>query len=162
MQISEPKIVTTEEISLIGYARDMHLLNMQIPALWQEFRSHPMVRNKNVPTFYSVQRYHEPVDLKAFSPTALFTKWATAPSEFFDTTPEGMEVLVVPGGLYAQFEVQAPPTAAKEVFGHIYGQWLPQSGYQLAHRHQVEVIPHDYIQQGDNAKEIIWIPIAEM
>jgi AraC family transcriptional regulator len=56
--------------------------------------------------------------------------------------------------------VIAPPTAAKEVFGFIYGEWLPKSGYQLDHRHQLEVLPHDYSTKGDQAREVIWIPIV--
>jgi AraC family transcriptional regulator len=88
---------------------------------------------------------------KVLGSLKLFSK-EKIPTEFLS--------LHIPAGLYAQFEVTAPPTAAKEVFEFIYGEWLPTSGYQLAHRHQLEVIPHDYMQHGDRAQETIWIPIA--
>ena len=162
MIISEPRISETAPLQLIGFSQTMHLLDMPIAALWQKFRSNPEVRGKTISSFYYMQHYHEPLQLEAFTPTALFTKWAMALRMHFDAIPEGMEELEVAGGWYAQFEVQAPPTAAKEVFAHIYGEWLPQSGYQLVHRHQVEVIPHDYIQQGDKATEVIWIPIEKV
>lgn len=161
MQISEPNIVATPSIELVGMAQDMNLIHMPIQALWQRFRSHAAVRTKAIPKFYSVQHYHAPVDLLNFSPAAVFTKWAAAPKEYFDDLPEECVSLFIPEGLYAQFDVIAPPTAAKEVFGYIYGQWLPQSGYRLDHRHQLEVLPHDYATKGDQASEVIWIPIGK-
>jgi AraC family transcriptional regulator len=160
MQISEPQILETQAIELVGIAQDMNLMSMPIAELWKRFRSHEAVRTKSIPNFYSVQHYHAPVDLQNFSPAAIFTKWAAAPKEFFDDLPEECVSLFIPEGLYAQFEVIAPPTAAKEVFGFIYGEWLPKSGYQLDHRHQLEVLPHDYSTKGDQAREVIWIPIT--
>ena len=159
MTISEPIIVETPPLDLVGISQEMSLLDMPITELWKTFRSHEAVRKQSIPLFYSVQLHHAPLDVQHFTPAALFTKWACASKAFFDVLPADFLSLHIPGGLYAQFEVTAPPTAAKEVFGYIYGQWLAQSEYRLDHRPQLEVIPHDYMQQGDRAKEMIWIPI---
>ncbi len=160
MTISEPTIVETPPLDLVGIAQEMSLLDMPIAELWKTFRSHEAVRVQEIQSFYSVQLHYAPVDLKHFSPTALFTKWACASKDFIETIPTEFLSLHIPAGLYAQFEVTAPPTAAKEVFGYIYSQWLAQSEYRLDHRPQLEVIPHDYMHQGDRAKETIWIPIT--
>jgi AraC family transcriptional regulator len=160
MKISDPRIIQTAPIELVGYAQTMSLLDMPIAQLWQKFRTHPLVRTREIPVFYAVQHYHEPLELARFSPAALFEKWVMAPRDAFDSVPTDMVELLVQSGLYAQFEVTAPPTAAKEVFGYIYGEWLPKSGYALDHRPQVEVIPHDYIQKGEQGSETIWIPIV--
>jgi AraC family transcriptional regulator len=162
MQISEPHIIATSSLELVGIAQEMSLLSMPIAELWKTFRSHEAVRKQFIPLFYSVQLHHAPLDVQHFAPAALFTKWACASRDFFETMPTEFLSLHIPAGLYAQFEVTAPPTAAKEVFEFIYGEWLPTSGYQLAHRHQLEVIPHDYMQQGDRAQETIWIPIERV
>ena len=160
MTISEPIIAETPPLDLVGIAQEMSLLDMPITELWKTFRSHEAVRKQSIPLFYSVQLHHAPLDVQHFTPAALFTKWACASKDFIETIPTEFLSLHIPAGLYAQFEVTAPPTAAKEVFEFIYAEWLPTSGYLLAHRHQLEVIPHDYRQQGDRAQETIWIPIA--
>lgn len=159
MTISTPEIIETAPLELIGLTQTMNVLDMPIAEMWRRFRSHEAVRGKAIPLFYSAQHYEQPLDLSRFSPTQMFRKWTTAAAAYFDEIPEGFVALHIPAGLYAQFEVMAPPSAAREVFGYIYGEWLPTSGYALDHRPQVEVIPHDYVQRGEQATEKIWIPI---
>lgn len=75
--------------------------------------------------------------------------------------PEGFEKVEVTHNLWAVFEITGPlPQAMAEVWGRIFSEWFPTSGYEHAEAPEIE-----WYSQGDNQSENykseIWIPVIE-
>ncbi len=138
---------------------EMSLAENKTKELWQKFmpRRHD-VNNKMTTDFISMQIYPENW---SFSPTVMFEKWATVEVSSLDEIPEDMETYVLTGGKYAVFTQHGPASMAPKTMQTIFGVWLPASSYQLDNREHFEVLPENYNPTDPNAKEDIWIPIAD-
>ncbi|WP_167957024.1 AraC family transcriptional regulator [Anaerosporobacter faecicola] len=73
--------------------------------------------------------------------------------------PETMCTLEIPAHTWAIFEIVGPlPTAMADVWGRIFSEWFPTSGYEHAEAPEVE-----WYSQGDlgaaDYKSEIWIPV---
>jgi len=120
------------------------------------FRHH--VLNAVTTDLYSVQIY--PYDFFTdFNPNAEFGKWAAVEVSDLSAIPEGMESLILPGGLYAVFEYKGNPQDGAGAFSYILKEWLPQSGYVLDNRPHFEVLGAKYKNGDPESEEEIWIPI---
>ena len=73
--------------------------------------------------------------------------------------PDGLGILVIPAGKYAEFIHVGPATAAPRTFGYIFGEWLPASGFELDLRPHFEILPEGYDPFDENATERVLIPI---
>jgi AraC family transcriptional regulator len=71
----------------------------------------------------------------------------------------GMESLILRGGKYAVFLHQGPANAFQSAFQHIFGNWLPNSEFDLDSREQFEILPPGYRPDDPNAEEEGWIPV---
>ena len=87
------------------------------------------------------------------------TKWAAVEVEDYSGKIEGMEEFYLSGGKYAVFEHKGPASSFGEIFGYIFGVWLPGSEYTLDEREHFEILKEDYNPHDPNAEEEIWIPI---
>ena len=94
-----------------------------------------------------------------FSPTTVFEKWAVVQVLAHDSVPDGMESYTLPGGQYAVFIHNGPASAAPKTMQHIFGTWLPDSGYELDDREHFEILPDGYDPFDQHAHEEVWIPI---
>lgn len=110
---------------------------------------------------YSAQQYPEGF-FAHFNPMAEFDKWAAVEVSDFDTIPNGMEALVIPGGLYAVFIHIGGPATAETTFTYIMRDWLPKSGYQLDTRAHFEILGNKYKNDDPNSEEEVWIPIKKI
>jgi len=75
--------------------------------------------------------------------------------------PDGFEEWTIPANTWAMFKcVGAMPLAIQDMWKRIYGEWLPQSKYEIAQSYDIE-----YYTDGDNASpdyvSEIWIPVKE-
>jgi AraC family transcriptional regulator len=70
-----------------------------------------------------------------------------------------MEVITIPGGLYATFVHKGHPAMAASLFSHIYGTWLPASGFMLDNRPHVGVMGERYKNNDPDSEETFWIPV---
>lgn len=91
-----------------------------------------------------------------------FDYWIGSVSE--EKCPEGMEEKKIPASTWAVFEVIGPlrplPNVMQDIWGRIYSEWLPNSGYQHAEIPEIE-----YYSDGDYMSETyrseIWIPVVK-
>lgn len=79
-------------------------------------------------------------------------------NEASEDFPEEMKILVIPAGKYVVFEYKGLSNNP-EVFQYIFGDWLPNSGYQLDNRPHYEVLGEKYKNNDPDSEEEIWIPI---
>jgi AraC family transcriptional regulator len=153
----EPRIEKIESKKLIGIHMEMSLANNKTGELWQQFMPRRSeVKNRTTTDFISMQSYGEGWN---FSPTAIFEKWATVEVTSFNEVPSKMERYLLEGGEYAVFEHHGPASEAPKTMQYIFGQWLPESKYDLDNREHFEILPEGYNPIDPQAREEIWIPI---
>jgi AraC family transcriptional regulator len=76
--------------------------------------------------------------------------------------PEGIKGREVPAADYAVFTHQGSIAALPQVFGEIYGKWMPASGYKVdpAVSADFEFYPES-VTDHENALVEIWVPIVK-
>ncbi len=153
-----PRILHAPEKKLIGMHQTMSLLENKTGELWGRF----MPRRKEIEhpcstDLISLQVYcsNHFVD---YHPSKAFEKWAAVEVEQYDVVPDGMETLIVPGGLYAVFYYTGS-SSDNSIFQYIFETWLPNSGYELDQRPHFEVLGEKYKNNDASSEEEIWIPI---
>ncbi len=73
--------------------------------------------------------------------------------------PETMCKLEIPSFTWAIFEIIGPmPTAMAEIWGRIFSEWFPTSGYEHAEAPEVEWYSNGDLGSSDYKSEI-WIPV---
>ncbi|TDT47559.1 AraC family transcriptional regulator [Maribacter spongiicola] len=154
-----PKIVTLEEKNLVGFSTEMSLMDNKTPELWKSFRQRSKeVLYRSSDDFISLQEYPEDY-FQEFSPVKKYVKWACVEVKDFDSVPEGMNNLVLKGGLYAVFNYKGTAKDVQVFFQYIYGKWISNSDYNLDDRPHFEVLGDKYKNNDPNSEEEVWIPI---
>lgn len=157
----EPRIVEVAERKLVGMKTETRLIDNQIPRLWQTFMpQRSTIKNGLLTGFFAVHERDSGVNFENFTPATLYTSWATIEVSDQEQIPEGMEARQLSGGLYAIFIHKGPAQNFKATMDFIYGQWLPNSAYEIDDRDQFEIMAEDYL--GPNhpeAEEEVWVPI---
>ena len=155
----QPRIVVAAEKRLVGQRQRMSLLANTTAELWRGFvqrcKAQPFPSSNEQ---YSVQRYG-PAYFRVFHPGATFEKWAAVEVTPVCAVPDGLEELVLPGGLYAVFDYRGPATGGPTVFRYIMQEWLPASAYSLDERPHFEVLGERYRHDGVCSEEEIWVPV---
>lgn len=157
----EARIVKSKERKLIGLSQEMSLIDNGTFNLWKNFRGRSKeVLNRSSDDFISLQEY--PIDyFKAFSPANRFVKWACVEVENLDFIPEKMDSLLVESSLFAVFNYKGTTQSAQAFFQNIYGEWIPNSDYNLDDRPHFEVLGAKYKNNDPDSEEEVWIPIKE-
>lgn len=160
--VMEPEIEQIKEIKLIGNKRKMSFANNKTRALWQDF----MPRRREITDsmssdLYSVEIYEDPMFFKNFDPAREFEKWAAVKVRGFDNLPDGLETLIIPVGKYAVFHYKGKPSEAQRTYQYIYGQWIPNSEYELDDRPHFALMGEKYKGDDPESEEELWIPIKE-
>lgn len=155
------RIETFPETLLVGVRQRMSMAQNQTSRLWQRF----MPRRKEIKQaqsddLYSVQRYSADY-FQSFQPELEFEKWAAVPVELVDRLPEGMEPLTIPEGLYVCFHYRGASADGAKVFQWIFGEWLPQSGYEPDDRPHFEILGAKYKNNDPDSEEEIWVPLKK-
>jgi len=96
-----------------------------------------------------------------FKPDMEFEKWAAVEVADTKEIPQGMETYQINGGLYAVFVHHGPASAAEKTMQYIFGEWLPNSPYNMDSREHFEILPEGYNPVEPNAQEEIWVPVKE-
>lgn len=129
----------------------------EIPKMWDEFPKAQMQRLRDL------SGQGEVVGLCADMYNDGFDYWIGAITE--KQCPDDMEEKIIPAATWAIFEVAGPvrplPNTMQDIWGRIYSEWLPNSGYQHAEIPEIE-----YYSAGDFMSETfkseIWIPVVKI
>jgi AraC family transcriptional regulator len=153
----QPTIQFHPSISLIGNSQEMTFSNDLSVSMWQAFmpRRHE-IKDRLGEDLYSVQVYPEAFD---FGMNTTFTKWAAAAVDASTIVPEGMEIVVIPEGVYAVFVYKGIPADAEPFFRYIFTEWLPASDYDLDNRPHFELLSSLYKHNDPSSEETVWIPV---
>ncbi len=147
---------------LIGMCMQMSFVNDRTSELWRAFGSKIGEIQGRVGTDrYSVKVYDENYSFSRFDPAAMFEKWAAVETSDRENVSEGFEALTIPAGMYAVFLHRGTPKQAPELYGYIFGSWLPNSGFNLDSRPHFEILGEEYSPFNEDAEETIWIPIKD-
>lgn len=158
--MDEPKIVEVEERSLVVARLSMSLTSNKTRELWQGFRPRVKeIEGRRGAEFFSIQHLPDGVTWQHFNPTTEFVKFAGVEVGSSQDIPTGMESYNLKGGKYAVFIHHGPASAFAKTFQHIFGQWLPNSDFEIDERDQFEVLNGNYLPDDPNAEEEVWVPI---
>ena len=151
-----PTIKNVEQLQLVGISAQMSYIDNQTQKLWETFIPFSKkIIHKQSNDFYSLQVFPENF-FKAFNPTIAFEKWALVPVTAIESNIEPCKPFILPAGLYAVFHHKGMDTS---IFQRIYGEWIPQSPYQLVNRPHFEILGEKYKKGSPDSEEDIYIPI---
>ena len=155
----QPRFEHLPEKKLIGQRRTMSLVDNQTRALWQNFMPRRReLANAVAAEFYSIEIYPDDY-FRSFVPAREFEKWAAVEVADFSVVPDEMETLVIPAGFYAVFTHRGDLAQGIETYRHIYGTWLPHSGFALDARPHFALMGEKYRGDDAGSEEEFWIPL---
>lgn len=127
--------------------------------LWSTF----MPRRKEIPNSVGMELYSIEIYPQAyfddFNPNNEFEKWAAVEVSDFNTIPDEMKSLTIPGGSYAVFIHHGPASEGPRTYSYIFKEWLPNSDFLLDHRPHFAVMGAKYKHNDPDSEEELWIPI---
>tara|TARA_R110002126_G_scaffold3457_13_gene19690 strand:+ start:2127 stop:2633 length:507 start_codon:yes stop_codon:yes gene_type:complete len=154
------RIEKVSEKKLIGNRLAMSLAEDRTKELWQGFMPRRKeIRNPISDDLMSMQVYDGALNFNEFNIATQFEKWAVVEVEDNTKIPEGMESHTLTGGLYAVFVHRGLPSSFPITAQYIFGEWLPNSDYQLDHREHFEIMGNKYRNNDPNSEEEVFIPI---
>ena len=158
----QPRIEFLPQKQFIGKSLRMSLANNRTAELWKSFMPRrKLIKNTVGSDLYSMQIYDISLNFKDFNPQTEFRKCAMIETSKFEHLPEGMETLVLEGGLYAVFAHNGMAKDFYKTSQYIFAQWLPNSGYELDQRPHFELLGEKYNPVDENSEEEVWIPIKK-
>ena len=136
MDNMEPKIVQLDAFSVAGFQTFGNPMNGTFGKMWSIlFESGIKIENHTNSEFsYGIESYTEEFDTEK--------KWfylAGVEVSSLEKIPTAMSGKVIPANTYAVFEYKGKISSKLgELFGYIYGEWLPKSGYVIAGSYDFE------------------------
>ena len=148
-----------EAFNVLGKFFPTSLATQQPMAWWKSLRiaanQHGFLQNQGS---YSLQKYPSSY-FESFSPLNSFDYAPGIPLEEGITHPSEWEIISISGGLFAVFVHRGTAETFPQTMGDFFGNWLPQSSYELDDRIHFCFMPPDYRLNDPAAEEEIWIPI---
>ncbi len=132
----------------------------KVGELWKSFMPRRKEINNCLSNDLISMTVYNPTHFLNFSPSNEFEKWAVTEVSDLDNVPSGMETFTLAGGLYAVFDYKGLNTD-DSVFRYIYGEWIPNSDYDLDNRPHFEILGDKYKNGDPESEEEIWIPIKQ-
>lgn len=159
---SEPDIREIEEKILLGMSHETSLARNDASILWKQFmQKRNTIKNQLNSDLYSVQIYEPGFQMKDFTPTTKFIRWAAIEVSDINNIPDEMEELHLQGGLYAVFIHKGGVATFHETWKYIFLEWLPDSGYVLDQREHFEILGNKYLgNTNPESEEEIWVPVS--
>lgn len=154
------RIERLPEKKLVGRSLQMSLLENRTYELWNGFMTmRKKITDQMGQHLFSMQVYDPSLDFKNFNPKTIFTKWAAIEVNDFGVIPETLHPYILKGGLYAIFIHKGPSSSFPKTAQYIFGQWLPDSEYELDSREHFELLREHYKPNDSTTEEEVWIPI---
>jgi AraC family transcriptional regulator len=155
-----PRIEMLYEKKLIGKRLRMSFTNDRTHELWHSFMSHKKeIKNNLSSDLFNVKVYDLQYDFQHYNPDAEFEKWAAMEVSDLNSIPENMEPFSLQGGLYAVFIHKGTAERGAQTFGYIFGNWLPNSEYDIDHRPHFDLLGEKYKNNDPDSEEEIWVPV---
>ncbi|HSD06603.1 GyrI-like domain-containing protein [Flavobacterium sp.] len=155
-----PKIVVSSEKKLVGKRLLMSFADYKVSELWKNFMPRRKEITNNLSNDLIAMTIYKPAHFLNFSPTNEFEKWAAVEVSNFDNIPPEMEAFTLKSGLYAVFNYKGLNTD-DSIYRYIFGEWIPNSNYELDNRPHFEILGDKYKNNDPNSEEEIWIPIQQ-
>lgn len=157
----KPEIKIVSPKKLIGMSINTSIADYGAPGLWQRFMPQlKSIENKIGAEKYSIQIYNNLFSYSDFHPELIFKYWAATEVQNFESVPNGMETLELPGGKYAVFIHKGTMANFQKTLNYIHLKWLPNSEFELDHRPHFEVLDDRYLgPQNPESQEEVWVPI---
>lgn len=149
------------KMNIVGVKKWFSTINneqmKEIPKMWDNFHKDKMEQIKSLSETKSV------VGICADMYNDGFDYWIGTITE--EKCPKDMFEMEVPAATWAIFEVVGPmrplPNTMQDIWGRIFSEWLPNSGYKHA-----EIPEFEYYSNGDcmaeTYKSEIWIPVVKL
>ena len=160
----EPGIETMPATNLVGVGASMSLSHDSTGRLWQALMPRREEIENRIPDRYFSMRIYKKSEMsieEMFSPQTTFDKWAAVEVAQFGSIPDGLEKYVLGGGNYAVFLHRGPAREFPNTMRYIFGEWLPDSPFELDDREHFEVLPEKWSPEDEAAEELIYVPIRE-
>jgi AraC family transcriptional regulator len=156
----QPRIELLPEKKLVGKRIRTSLSENKTADLWRSFMPYRnLIKNRCSTELFSVEIFDNSFEIETFTPDTKHEKWAAAEVSGFESLPEGMEKLVLDGGLYAVFIYRGIASNFAGTFHHIFNVWLPSSAYEPDQRPHFEIMGEKYSPTDPDSEEEIWIPV---
>lgn len=167
----EHRIVRREAFKVVGMQIITTLrsvaVNMDIAKLWVRFAPRvDEIRGRIAPTITYCIRGNPADDETSQDELTDETQQgqlACIEVEKFDDVPPGMVGITVPGRTYAVFTHKGRvfPNQLRQTYGHIYGEWLPRSGYETDGGFDFELYDEERFKAPDDpeSETDIYIPV---
>lgn len=157
--VMQAQIIHIQQKKLIGKHLQMSLAQNKTYSLWHSFmREIKAFSQYGSRDKYSLQSYAEAMRMGDMEQK--FEKWAAVEVSENEVVPDGMDVFIIPAGLYAVFHYQGR-SSDHQIFIDIFSSWLPESPYVLDNRPHFEILGKKYKNDDPQSEEDIWIPIKE-
>ena len=154
------RIETLNEKKLVGKSERMSIVANKTSDLWRSFMSErKAIQNTVGSDLYSMQVYDSLSYFEKFNPNAEFTKFAAIEVKNFNIIPNGFKKITINSGLYAVFLHKGPASEFPKTMQYIFGEWLPDSNYELEARPHFEKLGDRYKNNAPDSEEEVWIPI---
>lgn len=152
------KIVEKEEMHIIGFKKWFSTENNQqmeeIPKMWDA------VTEETRKKIAELSNNDGVIGLCADMHDGGFDYWIGCMSD--QECPQEFEEKIIPATTWAVFEVSGSmrplPNAMQDMWGRIYSEWLPNSGYEHAMLPEIEYYSSGDMMADDYRSEI-WIPV---
>jgi AraC family transcriptional regulator len=160
--IMEPKIVTLDELTVVGMVTKTTMKNNVIPALWKKFNlAKEQIRNvvKDSPG-YGICLYDPTYHTTDFTIESEYEYLAALAVTKLTEIPEGMISRIIPKQKYAVFTHKGALDTLQHTYDFIYGTWELKSGYKVAKADDFEVYDQRFDPAGTPESEMdIYVPI---
>ena len=153
--MNEPRIIEFKGSLLCGKSKSMDLQTFSPSAVWNQFMPRLSdITNRLNNDLISLRAFEY---IPHFGPTSnpKFTYWGGAETE---VKIDGFEHIYIPSGTYAVFHYKGL-SSDSTIWKYIYGEWLPNSKWELDDRPHFERLGHAYNNGDPNSEEDIYIPL---
>jgi len=156
---AEPRIVVKDEFTVVGLACSTTLSENKAPALWEAFLPRVgEVKNRVSP--------HLMMGVSEFSlnhGSEAFTYMACVPVISVEDLPESMAARTIPKREYVVVTHKGKLDSLGNAFDHIYGSWLPKSGYDLVEGDDFEIYDERFLGPDHEESQVdIYIPVQKI
>ncbi|MDR0297463.1 MAG: GyrI-like domain-containing protein [Streptococcaceae bacterium] len=153
------KLETKPSFGIVGYRKSTSVENnanlSDIPRFWRELTAAQQQALSQI----LIAGHAGMIGVSANEKKGHFDYWLAVVSLKNAVSADRFERLEIPEANYAVFSVKgALPEALEQAWREIYQDWLPQSGFQLANRPQIEWTPAGKTQSQDYGCEI-WLAV---